>query len=116
MSMLSRDAATRPPAELHRLISQAIRDRALAAQLRDTPDAAYEAFGVPAAQRALLAADAKGALSALGVHANLQIKFLALRGMLSLTQISVQPVLADIAARAARHRTTVKELQHGAYR
>lgn len=87
------DAITRPPVELHRLICATVQDPALPRRLREAPGQLYEEFGVPDRARELLIQDPKAAMWELNVHANLQFKFLAALGLLSLTPASIQPYL-----------------------
>ncbi len=95
----------RPPVELHRLISAAIWDRDLAMRLRETPEQAYAEFDVPQWQRGELSKDAAAALPKLGVHPNLQFKFLGQLGLLKLgTLTSVQEFLDTLEARHGKHR------------
>jgi len=90
----------RPPVELHRLISAAIHDRALAARLRVSPAAVYAAFQIPQDQQDMLCADPAAAPGKIGVHPNLQFKFLGLLGLLKLdTLTSVQPFLDSLETR-----------------
>lgn len=86
----------RPPVELHRLISAMIHDRTIATQLGEEPDVVFEQFGVPVDQRAMLKADPVGAPAVIGVHPNLQLKYLAFRGLLQLSPASVQPFLDSL--------------------
>jgi hypothetical protein len=95
----------KPPVELQRLISAAIHDGALAARLRESPDATYAEFHVPQWQQDALRGDPATALGVIGVHPNLQFKFLGQLGLLKLSsQTSVQPFLNSL------------EEPHGAYR
>ncbi|CAG9243248.1 conserved hypothetical protein [Paraburkholderia unamae] len=93
-----------PPAELHRLISAALRDAALADLIRTAPQETYAAWQVPAWQRELLTADLGEAMERIGVHPNLRFKFLAMRGVLKLQPASVAPFLESLGGK------------HGAYR
>lgn len=86
-------ASRRPPVELHRLISELVRNPELVARLREAPDQVHEAFGVPADQRAQLNADPRKALRDLEVHPNLQFKYLGARGLLKLAPASISPFL-----------------------
>ncbi|MBF8803521.1 hypothetical protein [Pseudomonas asiatica] len=86
----------KPPAELHRLISSAIKDADLAKVLRDQPEIAYELFNVPQWQQQLLETNPQAALGELRVHPNLQFKFLSQRGLLKLSKTSVQPYLDSL--------------------
>ncbi len=86
----------RPPVELHRLISTAIRDRALAERLRKTPEIVYAEFGVPYWQQGSLAEDPPAALGLIGVHPNLQFKFLGLLGLLKMSPASVRPFIDQL--------------------
>ena len=83
----------RPPVELHRLISQTVSTPGLKEQLRSDAPAVYARFAVPPDQQALLLADPRAALAALNVHPNLQFKFLAALGLLSLKPASIQSYL-----------------------
>ncbi|VVE10068.1 hypothetical protein [Pandoraea terrigena] len=89
----------RPPVELHRLISAAMRSSDLAAQLRSNPDEVYVTWQVPEWQRELLSGDLWSAMEQIGVHPNLRFKFLALRGQLQLKSVSVAPFLDSLKAR-----------------
>ena len=79
--------------ELHRLISSTVQDPALSVRLREGPSQIYEEFGIPEGQRELLLRDPKAALVELKVHPNLQFKFLAALGLLSLKPASIQQLL-----------------------
>lgn len=94
----------RPPVELHRLISAVIRDPALAEQLRASSRTVYERFGVPPEQQAQLDADPVAALSALGVHGNLQFKYLGARGLLTLAPASIRPYLDTLEVDSGKTR------------
>jgi hypothetical protein len=87
------NAPRRPPVELHRLICELVRRPELATRLREAPDQLYEAFGVPADQRAQLNADPRRALRDLEVHPNLQFKYLGARNLLKLAPASIHPYL-----------------------
>ncbi|SAL80838.1 hypothetical protein AWB74_05800 [Caballeronia arvi] len=89
----------KPPVELHRLISAALKNKELAAQLRSSPDEVYAAYRVPRCQQALLKGDLSEAMEQLGVHPNLRLKFLALRGLLQLKPASVAPFLDSLEER-----------------
>lgn len=86
----------RPPVELHRLISSALKDKALVERIRIDPRGVYELFGVPAAEQSLLLMDPKNALDQIGVHPNLQFKFLGILGLLDLSMVSVEPYIEKI--------------------
>lgn len=83
----------RPPVELHRLICATVQDPTLPQRLREAPAQLYEEFGVPERERELLLRDPRVAMGELNVHANLQFKFLAALGLLSLKPASIQPYL-----------------------
>ncbi|SDC47685.1 hypothetical protein [Paraburkholderia lycopersici] len=93
-----------PPVELHRLISAALRDNALADLIRTAPDEAYSAYQVPAWQQELLVADLGDAMNRIGVHPNLRFKFLALRGLLKLQSASVAPFLESLGGKNGSYR------------
>jgi|GEM_PF-3524050 len=90
----------KPPVELHRLISAAIHDPDLAKRLREAPETVYAEFGVPEALREALCADPVAAVEKIGVHPNLQFKFLGQLGLLKLSSLtSVQPFLNTLEDR-----------------
>lgn len=89
----------RPPVELHRLISAALRDSDLTARLRANPGEVYAAYRVPDWQQALLSSDLSRAMEQIGVHPNLRFKFLALQGLLRLKSASVAPFLDSLKER-----------------
>jgi len=88
-------SASRPPVELHRLISNTVGNPSFSAHLAQNPEAVYTEFEVPEAQRRALLANPKHALAQLNVHPNLQFKLLAALGLLSLPPASIQPYLQD---------------------
>lgn len=89
-------ANNRPPVELHRLISSALKDKTLVERIRTDPRSVYESFGVSHDQQALLLEDPRSALGRIGVHPNLQFKLLGILGLLELSMVSVEPYIAQI--------------------
>ncbi|WP_131799783.1 hypothetical protein [Paraburkholderia ginsengiterrae] len=83
----------RPPVELHRLIHALIQDGELVKRFRDTPDAVFSQFFVPREQVEMLKSDPQSAFRELGVHPNLQFKYLGLSGLLNLKPASIRPFL-----------------------
>lgn len=83
----------RPPVELHRLISSAVRNPDICQRLRDDPAAVYKEYSLPDSHCSLLLNNPAEALGILQVHANLQFKFLAALGLLNLKPASIQPYL-----------------------
>lgn len=64
---------------VHRLIQDLMRDPAAAAEFARDPQPAFERYGLTAEERAALAEGSPQALIALGVHPNLQMKYVRLR-------------------------------------
>ncbi len=83
----------RPPVELHRLIFALVQQPDLAKRFRESVDIVYETFEVPKDQRARLKDEPRRALYELGVHPNLQFKFLGACGLLRLAPASIKPYL-----------------------
>lgn len=83
----------RPPVELHRLISELVRCPDLVIRLREAPAQVHEEFEIPVDQREQLIADPRKALRDLGVHPNLQFKYLGARNLLKLAPASIYPYL-----------------------
>ena len=67
------------PYRVHRLIQDLNRDAALAAAFAAGPDVLFGRYGITAEERRLLSEGTPAALMQLGVHPNLQMKFLRLR-------------------------------------
>jgi len=88
--------SNRPPVELHRLISSALKDKTLVERIRSDPRPVYESFGVPHDEQTLLLEDPRNAMSRIGVHPNLQLKLLGILGLLELSMVSVEPYIAQI--------------------
>src|SRR5690606_21049139 len=60
---LSMKPSNRPPVELHRLISSALKDKTLVERIRSDPRPVYESFGVPHDEQTLLLEDPRNAMS-----------------------------------------------------
>ncbi|WP_397476279.1 hypothetical protein [Pusillimonas sp.] len=86
----------RPPVELHRLISSALKDKSIVDRMRSDPRSVYESFGVSKREQALLLEDPRNALNHIGVHPNLQFKLLGVLGLLELSIVSVEPYIAQM--------------------
>jgi hypothetical protein len=67
------------PYRVHRLIQDLNRDPRLVATFESEPEAVFEQYGITDAERLLLRAGTPRALIELGVHPNLQMKFLRIR-------------------------------------
>lgn len=67
------------PYRVHKLIQDLMRDPPRAAAFADDPEPIFEAFGLTEAEKALLRDGAPAALHALGVHPNLQMKYVRLK-------------------------------------
>ena len=65
---------------VHRLIQDLNRDARLAGAFVSDPEPLFEQYGLLENERQLLREGTPGALMTLGVHPNLQMKFLRLRG------------------------------------
>jgi hypothetical protein len=92
----------RPPLELYRLIESLAGNPEAQRRLREDREAMFDAFALPAAHRAALRGDVRAGLAAIGAHPNMQFKYLAAIGHLSLKPASV----ADYLERAKeRHGT-----------
>ncbi|HEY1751078.1 MAG TPA: hypothetical protein VGG29_07430 [Caulobacteraceae bacterium] len=67
------------PYRVHKLIQDLMRDPVRAAAFAQDNEAAFDAWGLAEPERALLRDGSPGALHALGVHPNLQMKYARLR-------------------------------------
>jgi hypothetical protein len=67
------------PYRVHRLIQDLNRDPRLATQFASDPEPLLQQYGLAEPERQLLREGTPGALMRLGVHPNLQMKFLRLR-------------------------------------
>ena len=67
------------PYRVHRLIQDLNRDPRLAATFESGPEALFELYGITENERQLLREGTPRALMTLGVHPNLQMKFLRMR-------------------------------------
>ena len=67
------------PYRVHRLIQDLNRDAGLAAEFAAAPEALFGRYAIEPEERELLRAGTPAALMRLGVHPNLQMKFLRLR-------------------------------------
>jgi hypothetical protein len=67
------------PYRVHRLIQDLMRRPEAAAAFADDPEPTFEAYALAESERALLRDGSPAALGALGVHPNLQMKYVRLR-------------------------------------
>ena len=67
---------TRAPYRVHQLIQDIWADADTAAQFRADPEPVFEAYGLEEREKALLRNGEHPALIKLGVHPNLQVKYL----------------------------------------
>ena len=67
------------PYRVHRLIQDLNRDPRLVATFASEPETVFQAYGIPEEERQLLRQGTPQALMTLGVHPNLQMKFLRIR-------------------------------------
>ena len=67
------------PYRIHRLIQDTLRDPARARAFAVDPQPIFDHYGVTASEAALLETRSVEAMSSLGVHPNLQMKYLRLR-------------------------------------
>lgn len=77
------------PYRIHRLIQDTLRDSAQARALATDPQPVFDRYGITSGEVALLEARSVEAMGSLGVHPNLQMKYLRLRK---------QPVSSESAA------------------
>jgi hypothetical protein len=73
------DMAVIAPYRIHRMIQDLLRDPVAARSFADDPQPAFDRYGVTAAEAAMLEDRTIEAMNALGVHPNLQMKYLRLR-------------------------------------
>ena len=73
------ESAAVAPYRIHRMIQDLLSDPAEARAFADNPQPAFDRYGVTAEEGALLEAKTVEAMSKLGVHPNLQMKYLKLR-------------------------------------
>jgi hypothetical protein len=90
--------------ELYRLIESLAGDPERRRRLREDPAALFAAFDLPEEHRTALRNDPRAALAAIGAHPNMQFKFLAALGLLSLKPASVRDYLNRAKARHGSHR------------
>jgi hypothetical protein len=67
------------PYRVHRLIQDLMRDPAAQAAFAADPEPAFAKYGLADAEKALLRDGSAAALNQLGVHPNLQMKYVRLR-------------------------------------
>lgn len=71
--------ATRAPYRIHRMIQDLLRDPQAAQTFARDPYPAFASYGITEAEAALLEAGTIESMTRLGVHPNLQMKYLRLR-------------------------------------
>jgi 2'-aminobiphenyl-2,3-diol 1,2-dioxygenase small subunit len=67
------------PYRVHRLIQDLMKDPGAQAAFAANPEPAFETYGLAEPEKALLRDGSPAALNALGVHPNLQMKYVRLR-------------------------------------
>ena len=91
--------APRPPLELYRLIESLAGNPEAQRRLREDREGMFAAHDLPAAHRAALRGDPRAGLAAIGAHPNMQFKYLATLGLLSLKPASVKEYLERAKSR-----------------
>lgn len=73
------DAVPRAPYRVHRMIQDLLRDPKAARTFAEDPQSAFERYGIAADEAELLETRGIAEMGQLGVHPNLQMKYLRLR-------------------------------------
>ena len=97
-------SAPRPPLELYRLIESLAGNPEAQRRLREDREGMFEAHGLPPAHREALRGDPRAGLAAIGAHPNMQFKYLAALGLLTLKPASVAAYLERAKARHGHDR------------